>query len=255
MKKEVNAIFWKKKKEEPKEEKGLPRWLQRELAEHKAWDKKEEAEIDKLMKEIEDDESTEPLEDPDKVDVGDDEEDSLEVEDPVFEEEEEQPEQSAAPTATSESPKAAPGKAGIFESLLGIGEKKPSEKAPKEEPAVPVSAPVRTYAPTTKRVVSISKEKESMQGSFDNFFDNPLDPEIQGKLFTAIESYINVMTKVKEAKEDKERKSRLAEQEEARKERRLQRSMSMDVDLSEEKKTRASIEASFRYFQKYGRLP
>jgi hypothetical protein len=84
-----------------------------------------------------------------------------------------------------------------------------------------------------------------------------LNVDVQSKVFNAIENYIRTMTKVKKAKEEKEKKEAEAEQEAAAAKASdlAKNPMGLELDLAEERKTMASVNASLRYFQRHGRLP
>ena len=65
------------------------------------------------------------------------------------------------------------------------------------------------------------------------------------------------MTKVKKAKEEKEKKEAEAEKEAAAAKAAdlAKNPMGLELDMAEERRTMASVEATFKYFQRHGRLP
>jgi hypothetical protein len=125
------------------------------------------------------------------------------------------------------------------------------------EEAAPAVEPAAEKPKTVNKTVKVQDEKAAIAKEFDDFVKNPLDTDVQSKVFNAIEKYIDTMTKVKKAKEEKEKKEAEAEKEAAAAKAAdlAKNPMGLELDLSEERRTMASVEATFKYFQRHGRLP
>ena len=140
----------------------------------------------------------------------------------------------------------------VDEDLIESEDEDPTEVA---EP--PAAEPAAEAPKTVKKTVKVQDEKIAIAKEFDAFVNNPLDVDVQSKVFNAIENYISTMTKVKKAKEEKEKKEAEAEQEAAAAKAAdlAKNPMGLELDLAEERKTMGSVNASLRYFQRHGRLP
>ena len=138
------------------------------------------------------------------------------------------------------------------EDLIESEDEDPTEVA---EP--PAAEPAAEAPKTVKKTVKVKDEKIAIAKEFDAFVNDPLDVDVQSKVFNAIENYIRTMTKVKKAKEEKEKKEAEAEQEAAAAKAAdlAKNPMGLVLDLAGERKTMASVNASLRYFQRHGRLP